>query len=261
MVSIEYVSVASLASISKLRNDYLNTLPESQELFLELFVQTGNVTIININQQPVGYFIYTHNNMLVEYHIIEDKIKLIDTIFKDIVKKFNIKSAYCKSFDFNLLSCCADIQKRVVALGINFREYHRQDVELPDKNISVRLATENDYDHIVAINEEIFDTNDEILEVIQHQNMLIFEDSNTIVGFGIFQRVINNRPEFDIGMLVDNKYRSQGMGTFIIQYLADYCQQRGWRPTCGCSIENIASRKCLEKAGFIGRYRTLEFVF
>ena len=91
--------------------------------------------------------------------------------------------------------------------------------------------------------------------------MFIFENAKEFVGFGIFQRVIEGRQDFDIGMLVDKKFRRQGYGTFIIQFLTQYCASRGWRSIAGCDIKNTASRKCLESAGYIGRYRLLKFSF
>ena len=109
------------------------------------------------------------------------------------------------------------------------------------------------------MNEELFESEEEITMVIRNKNMLLFEKNNTIIGCGIFQRVIQGRNEFDIGMLVDKKYRKQGYGTFIIQYLTEYCHSQGWRPTCGCDVKNSASRKCLEKAGYITKHRLLEF--
>ena len=98
-------------------------------------------------------------------------------------------------------------------------------------------------------------------EYIKQQQILIFEINEDIAGFGIYSRVIADRPEFDIGMLVNPRYRGQGLGEYIVGYLVHFCEQRNWRPICGCAIDNTASRRCLEKAGFLAEYRMLEFTF
>lgn len=252
------VSRSSLHVIEALRRQHLNDLYEAQELYLELKVQTANVYQIHYEQQPIGYIIIDQDHTALEFYVINPYQTRSDIIFAEIVKTYGITKALCQSFDFTFLSCCLSIQKAVKVLGIHFREYTPTPRKRHDTDIAVRLATPADEPTIASINEEIFESPDEITMVITNQNMFIFEKSGDLLGFGIFQRVIPGRPEFDIGMLVHRNYRKQGYGTYIIQYLADYCQQQGWRPICGCAVENIGSRKCLEAAGFIARYRLLE---
>ncbi|OGO07743.1 MAG: hypothetical protein A3K46_06745 [Chloroflexi bacterium RBG_13_60_9] len=113
----------------------------------------------------------------------------------------------------------------------------------------------------MAINEEVFDHEEEVGEYIRKEQVLIFEKEQEIIGFGIFARVIEGRPEFDIGMLVDKRYRRQGYGEYIVRYMTEYCKRKGWRPICGCDINNEGSRRCLENAGYTGGYRLLKFEF
>jgi GNAT superfamily N-acetyltransferase len=146
-------------------------------------------------------------------------------------------------------------------IGIHFRQYIAPgDWQLP-VDLTIRPAEIKDEAIIINVNEEIFESDDEVTEYIEKGQILLFEKGSDLVGFGIFARVIEDRAEFDIGMLVTKEYRRQGYGRRIIRYMADYCQQKGWRPICGCAIENVASRRTLEKAGFIAGYRLLEFAF
>jgi GNAT superfamily N-acetyltransferase len=64
-----------------------------------------------------------------------------------------------------------------------------------------------------------------------------------------------------VGMLVHPEHRKRGVGTYIIQYLKEYCMQNLWRPICGCAKQNVSSRKTLERAGFVSKYDLLEFEF
>lgn len=255
------ISLSSLQAIEPLRQHYLDELYEAQELYLELKIRTANVYQIQHEQQPIGYVIVDQDHMALEFYVTQPYQTMSDLIFAEIVKTCGITKALCQSFDFMFLSCCMGLQKAVKVLGIHFREYTPTPRKRHDADISVRLATMADEPTIAAINEEIFESPEEITMTITNQSLFIFEKAGDLLGFGIFQRTIPGRPEFDIGMLVHRNYRKQGYGTYIIQYLADYCQQQGWRPICGCAVENIGSRKCLEAAGFIARYRLLELTF
>jgi len=197
----------------------------------------------------------------VEYHVTSVAIHKSERILKEIIQEFSIQNAYAKSFDFNVISACLGIQKEAKVVGMLFREYAPQPIQSPDTPIKIRLAEASDEMKIREIDDGLFEADEEMAPVIQNQNMFIFENESEIVGCGIFQRIIPGRPEFDIGMLVNPKYRRQGYGTYIISYLTQYCLNQGWRPACGCAIENIGSQQCLQKAGFIGRFRMIEFRF
>ena len=97
--------------------------------------------------------------------------------------------------------------------------------------------------------------------VSPRRKLLLFETGSALIGFGAFSRVIPGRPEFAIGMLVVRAFRGHGNDSAIIRHRADHRRARGWRPICGCDVSNRGSRRCLENAGFIARYRLLEFSF
>lgn len=261
MDTITFEAVRSIDCIKDLRDKYLDNLIEPQELFLELKLAGSRIIVSKSGNNRIGYFILDSDNILWEYFIISEYLNSNDTILGEVIKEFQITKALCKSFDQDMLSCCMKYQKEVKPYGIHFRTYNKNSLPGFDKDISIRYPEMSDEEIIKEINEEIFDTDDQIPDYIQNKKMFIFEKDNEILGLGIFSRVIKDRPDFDIGMLVTKKYRRQGYGSLIIQYLAEYCHQNGWRPVCGCAIDNEASRKCLEKAGFTAGYRLLEFTF
>lgn len=259
MKALQFDIVNSLQDIEDLRTHYLDELGEAQELFLELKIRRARVVKIQSYAKPIGYALLGDDNLLLEYFISRTHFHQIDRIFQALLQEFSIPKAYCKSFDHALLSCCVGFQKQTKAIGVLFRERDLRSLSLLGEHVTIRFAEPHDAQQIAAVNEEVFDNEEEINEVIANHNLFIFEHERDLIGVGLFQRVIAGRPEFDIGMLVTPKYRRQGYGTAIIHYLADYCQQQGWHPICGCAIENVASRRCLENAGYFGRYRMLEF--
>jgi RimJ/RimL family protein N-acetyltransferase len=140
-----------------------------------------------------------------------------------------------------------------------FRTYAPAFTSTFESSIRIRLAESADADILWEINEAVWETADEVSHFIDHQYVFVYEMENQIMGFGIFSPVIPSRSDFDIGMLVKRPFRGRGYGTGIIHHLARHCQSHGWRPICGCDIRNIASWRCLEKAGFRGDYRLLLF--
>lgn len=260
-MSLLFEEKGSIDEISHLRNQYLDGLLEAQELYLELMVRSSKIFVMNSDNQPIGYFLLGDGATLLEYFVIREHFNHMDSLLGEIIEKFSVQKALCKSFDLSLLSCCIRFHKTVKAIGILFREYEgKTDLSIVNET-AIRLAESKDEHQIIQINEEVFDHDEEVGEYIRGEKVFLFEKGGDTIGFGIFSRVIAGRPEFDIGMLVDRKYRRQGYGAGIIHHLANFCQQNGWRAICGCAIGNEGSRRCLEKAGFSGRYRLLEFTF
>jgi GNAT superfamily N-acetyltransferase len=60
-----------------------------------------------------------------------------------------------------------------------------------------------------------------------------------------------NRPYGDIYMKVGEPFRQRGVGAFLVQELKRVCYEGGSIPGARCSPANIASRKTLQKAGFV----------
>ena len=60
-----------------------------------------------------------------------------------------------------------------------------------------------------------------------------------------------NRPYGDIYMEVAEAFRRRGLGSYLVQELKRVGYERGNIPSARCSPKNIASRKTLQKAGFV----------
>ena len=60
-----------------------------------------------------------------------------------------------------------------------------------------------------------------------------------------------NRPYGDIYMEVAEPFRRRGLGSFLVQELKRKCYCHGHIPAARCNVRNIASRRTLQKAGFV----------
>lgn len=60
-----------------------------------------------------------------------------------------------------------------------------------------------------------------------------------------------NRPFGDIYMEVDEPFRHRGIGSFLVQELKRVAYEGGHVPAARCSPGNVASRRTLQRAGFV----------
>lgn len=60
-----------------------------------------------------------------------------------------------------------------------------------------------------------------------------------------------NRPYGDIYMEVGEPFRRRGLGSYLVQELKRVCYELGALPGARCNSTNLASRKTLQRAGFV----------
>ena len=60
-----------------------------------------------------------------------------------------------------------------------------------------------------------------------------------------------NRPYGDIYMEVMEPFRRRGLGSYLVQELKRACYQLGAIPAARCDSTNVASRRTLQRAGFV----------
>ena len=60
-----------------------------------------------------------------------------------------------------------------------------------------------------------------------------------------------NRPFGHIHLEVAEPFRRRGLGSFLVQELKRVCYEGGHVPAARCNIDNIASQRTLQKAGFV----------
>jgi GNAT superfamily N-acetyltransferase len=258
MDNILFIKNEQIGINQKLRTEYLKNLVEPQELFLEMMIWEADFYRIELRNEILGYF-QVKDNIFLEYYIKNEHLPKSEIVFREVLKEFNVKSIYCKSFDYLLMINAISNFNKIKEIGCLFRDFNKYEF-IERLDIAARFGTKADIENLESFIEGIFDNIEELLMVITNNNLIVFAKENIIVGFGIFQKTVPDFDWFDIGMAVHPDFRNKGIGSYIISYMKNYCEERGWRPTCGCDVKNIASKKTLEKAGIYSKHRLYEFV-
>jgi GNAT superfamily N-acetyltransferase len=60
-----------------------------------------------------------------------------------------------------------------------------------------------------------------------------------------------NRPYADVYMKIAEPFRQQGLGAYMVQELKAVCRKGGNVPAARCNVDNLPSRRTLQKAGFV----------
>jgi len=251
---------SNISEIAVFRTAYLKSLPHFQELYLEMMLENSECFLLYAGQNDIGYFIKTQSNKLIEFYVFDEFVPYVGLVFNHILSNHNIVSAICKSFDFLLLENCLIYSKKHNLLGHLFRDTIKA-ASFPLPELSKRPATEDDYDYLLNQEGELYESPEELMHFIKGRNIILFYNENDLYGCGYLIKVNDGWEYYDIGMWVNPKFRNRGIATGIISHLKQTCLFNNWIPICGCAFENVASKRTLEKNGFISKYKLVEFVF
>ena len=257
---IEFRAVP-LASLLNLRNQYLDSLRYPQELHCEWLVAKGTCFCIEQDEERVGYFIQSEEGELIEFYLSDELLSRKEEIFGRVLKEFQIKSAFCKSFDDLFMACCHAYCQSSEIGGYLFRFFTDEIVMPLQDRVTVRKAKEIDIPLLLTHDSDLYESPEELNYTVSHRMILMYEKDGALLGCGYLIRVLPGKDIFDVGMWVNPAFRRQGYATMIISHLKESCLKAGYTPIAGCAADNVASRRTLERCGFMTNLCAIAFDF
>ena len=251
----------TLDKIAKYRINYLNSLPEFQELFIELMINNSDCYFLQIEDNKIGYTIRNTNSVLIEFYVLSQYIPESNNIFSQVLKDLSITEVYCKSFDALLLSNCLLSSMSYSVLGVLYRDYVK-DKTKKDQDLIMEKADLPSRELLISQEgsiRELFETEQQLTYFIQNENVFIFYKNDELIGCGMVLRTNPDWDYCDLGVWVNPLKRRNGFGSQIIIKLREYALKKNMKPSCGCALENLASQRTLEKSGYVSQYKLINF--
>jgi RimJ/RimL family protein N-acetyltransferase len=247
--------------IKKYRKDYLNSLPEFQELFLELMINNADFYFLEIEEISIGYVIKNSDDVLIEFYVTNKYISKSNDLLKQILNELSITEIYCKSFDFLLLNNCLLNSFPYAVIGVLYRDYVEALIEI-DQEIKMQKSTLSSKKILLEQDnsiKELFATEQQLTEFVSKENVFEFYKNEDLIGCGMVLKTNADWNFCDLGVWVNPSKRGNTFGSQIILKLREFAINNDMKPSCGCAIDNIASQQAIEKSGFINKYVLIRF--
>lgn len=251
-------------TIQQIRNDYLHTLVAPMDGMWESTAIThATFWEIQNQEQPVGHFCIDSNNYLLRFHLLENYHAQAHDIFHWIISTHNIHYAIVSTIEPLYFSLSLDIQKSTTLHTYLFRDDKRIELSSSLNNGIFRKAEKRELDDISRFYHANTEGLGEWIEAFLHkrlkqEELFVLYDRQTLVAMGECIPSQKQVPYADLGMIVAQSYRGRGLGTSMLIQLKQHCYDAGWKPICSCAADNHASKKAIEKAGFISEHRMMK---
>lgn len=258
---IKIIKITSLDKSSKLRREYIENLIEPIDGYWEtVTIGFSQCYEIEMDEEIVGHCTIKKDKRLVQFCVYKDYFTNASEILKHLINEGIVESAGVSTKEPEFLAVCLDHQKKVHVDGYLFSDTEKgYEFDEKLKAINFRLAVDNDIKEIKDKCDIAFDGYYEGL--IQKDQLFVLYNGDDLMGIGEFRRIKTHDSYGDIGMIVAEKHRRKGVGTYIINRLREHCHKNNLKALASCDVNNIASRKTLEKAGLTANHRIIYIDF
>jgi len=242
-----------------MRRNRLGRLSEPQELFVETLAAAGAVRVLEFDGVEGGYAITDGGDLLVEIHLEDRVLGKTEPALDALVETAGVRRLLAQTFDplAILLGLARGSPPKITAM------LYRVIVDRgfqPRADLVARPGAPGDVAELAALSDDFFEGAPEIEAYLAAGGLMVYRrPEGELVGAGVMKRVIPGVDGVDIGMVVAPAHRRRGYGVHIVSHLKAHCLASGWRPICGCAIDNHASQRTLERAGFASLHSSVEF--
>lgn len=248
-------------------NQYLENLSYNIESFQEEHILNSKVFSISIDEKHRGYYAFSENvfgiegfTVLTQFVLDSQVLKHSQPIFKDILERHGIISAFVSSMDEQFLSLAMDFHKSVTMQAFIHVDGKTEVAGAEFPISSMFLAKNEDFPQIQRLSNGFFDFLLESQKIGKFQ-LYILKDKEEILGFGLLEDGIINPNIKSLGIYTIEEHRGKGVGRSVMMHLKDICYQQGFKPLTGCNWYNKKSKATLESAGFVSQTRLFKIEF
>lgn len=254
--------LADAQAIAAYRIQYLASLPEAQEAFLEMLMLEAEHYLIRWKGEEVGYISLHHRTTAIEFFLLPAALSFAQDLFPLILENLSIERAWIKSFDGLFLSCALDSHTSMSTKGLLVREYLPNILPQIERiSYTRRIAETADLEAVLAIDQPAFTNKERIEAAIAAGKVHLFERGPALVGFCLWRVIVPGKPHVDVGIAVDVPFRNKGYAPYMLRDVVEYCMSEGYEPVTGCEQQNLPSFRIGRRIGFVARYRLVEARF
>ncbi|MEZ4773541.1 MAG: GNAT family N-acetyltransferase [Bacteroidia bacterium] len=251
-----------------LKEEFYQTLSAPQDGMWHAFTEQASQWEIYAENKLSGYFCLNESGQLLGAYLKDNLLTSAPEIFASILREHKITEAVVGTNNPLFLSLCMDHAKSAFTHTLLYRDHQKISISLPlpVSNANFRHASPEDADRLKVFFTENIQTDldwyDEyVKQLLSKGEIYLLELNDDIIGISEIRKSKAQSDFADVGMLVSEKHRRQGLGAYLLASAKAVCYRYGVTPVCSCKFENEGSRHAIEKVGFISKHRMLKVRF
>lgn len=253
--------IAEPSTLKYLRDMYLSELKgQAQDSFEEgIITYNADFVRISVEKEIIGYAcIGTYSNykgFILEYYLICKYRESSGDIIKRLSRNFNCKGWFINTHDFFALPTMLDLRLTYEIDAYKFAIDKSVNWEINfNENVTLELTKLEElkevYDLVMQDGFYSGGNIETLIPAIKAEELYSLRVNEKLIGIGFISILLRTPKYADIAMIIDKKERNKGWGVILVKSLINKSRLPNIIPTAVCDVNNITSRKTLQKAGF-----------
>lgn len=250
-----------LSEVSCLRKCQITDLKGQEFDPIEEIIRLKNLLCIKIQftNENIGYGLIENStekdSTLLEFFISRKHRSNAITIFNEFTKAFRCNYWNVNTTDSFALPLLLEnkFSYTLDCYIFSLNDEAPAKIALPDELSITSPTVENIQDIYNIVLQDGFYTGDGlsgITKCIDNNEIYLLRKEDAVIGVGFVSPLSRTKQYADIAMIIDDEYRKAGCATYLVNQLIHICVNNDLIPTALTSIDNIASKRTLEKCGF-----------
>lgn len=239
-------------TINNLRSQlYLSLTAPVDAMWEQLYIGSAQHYLIEDNNNTLGYCCINEEGSLTQIFLSKDHLILMNKAIKDLVSTGLINAASLSTNEPIAFNACLAIS---ASKKINtFCFQHTNTVMETNSNLNIELVSTADIPAIKSFLLEqvgMDDTFGYTENLVSRKEMFMVKEADVIIATSERRISDTQAGVSDLGIIVHKNNQQQGIATQVMQMQVNRVLQEGRKPICSTTLDNVASIKTIEKAGF-----------
>ncbi len=249
---IHFIKTEITDTIKQLRAELYTQLTAPIDAMWELlYISSSHHYLIQKDDTTIGYCCINDDACLNQLFLKTDYLSLLNTTVAELIEQKLIKSASLSSNFAVAFNSCLHHSTSIKTNTLCF-EHVNKEVDLRS-DYKLNLVTAGDIPLVKAFLLDqlgMDDTFGYTENLVDRKEIFMLKEDDKIVATS--ERRISDSQAMiaDIGIIVNREFQGRGIATEIMKMQVNRVLSMGRKPICSTTVDNMASRKAIEKSGF-----------
>ena len=216
-----------------------------------LYIGYAQHYLIENDGQNIGYCCIGEKSNLTQIFLIDKYNHLMNVVIRSLIESKIMISASLSSIEPISFNACLAESKSIQTNTFCFQHSNRQ--LLDESSFELELASIEDTQTVkdFLMNQIGFDDNFGYTKnLIQRKEQYFLKKGEIIIATGECRLSDSQSNIADLGVIVNKDYQNKGLGAQILRKLVTKAKSVNRKPICSTTVDNISSKKAIERAGF-----------
>jgi len=249
---MNFIKTEPTGTIQQLREKLYQKLHAPIDAMWEmLYIASSQHYLIENEKETWGYCCVNDEGCLVQIFLLEAYNSKMDQVIIELINTKLISSARLSSNEPIAFNTCLALAKDTKINTFCFEHVNTlRDIE---SKLNVESVTTSDIPSVKAFYKEqigMDDTFGYTENLVSRKELFMIKESDVILATSEC-RWSDSQPDIaDLGIIVNKDFQGKGIATQVMQLQVNRVLKAGRKPICSTTLDNIASKKAIEKSGF-----------